>query len=80
MIFFKKLAILSKTIQFLQVWKEKPLQLSRIGEEKQYKDYEKDVFLLYGHPSIERGQFVKLLFGILFGAALEPEGFRQFDM
>lgn len=78
--FSKKLEILSKTIQLLLVWKEKTSPIGRIGEEKQYKDYEKDVSLFDGHPSIERGKFFKLLFGILYGAALEPESLWQFDV
>ena len=75
----KNLIFFSKKVHFFSSGTKKPPQLGRIGEEKQYKDYEKNV-LFDGYPPIERGQFVKLLFGILFGATLEPEGFRQFDM
>ena len=54
MLFFlnsnKKFDFFSKKVHFFSSGTKKPPQLGRIGEEKQYKDYEKDVFLIPWPP------------------------------
>lgn len=78
--FPKNLKIFPKLADSLRIGKKKTSATWAFAEEKQYKEYEKRRVLFDGHPSIERGKFFKLLFGILYGAALEPEGIRQFDV
>ena len=80
-IFFQKTWKSFQNLQILSGLERKNLSNSGELERKNnIKIMKKDVSLFDGHPSIERGKFVKLLFGILFGAALEPESLCQFDM
>lgn len=65
LIFFQK-----KCIFFLQAQKNLP-NSGELERKNNIKIMKKTCFLFHGHPSIERGQFVKLLFGIRFGAALQ---------
>lgn len=80
-IFFpKNLKFFPKLSNSCMFGKKKPLQSGELERKNNIKIMKKYVSLFDGHPSIERGKFVKLLFGILFGAALEPESLWQFDM
>ena len=78
--FPNNLKFFPKLSKYCGFGKKKPLQSGELERKNNIKNMKKDVSLFDGHPSIERGKFFKLLFGILYGAALEPEGIRQFDV